>query len=169
MTFLKERKTIPPKTKIQTVEILCFFDNINKGDFFWERNKNHSPNLKIPVKPQWFRIFFVQKSVPHQFKGKTALWNRFQCIIPRISMLQMGLWGVIFVLFSEKGNWKKFINNSWLNPILSPGNCNLCFEIRKQTFQNNLLQVTFSEKGTNSHPKIWHPWNFTVELILHIV
>ena len=53
----------------------------------------------ISVKSQWFIIFhFAPKSVQHQSKEKTALWNPFPNKVSRTSNFQK----LIFVAFSEK-------------------------------------------------------------------
>jgi len=54
VTFSEKGTEITRRTHIQKFEILHFSDNISKIDL---------------------EFFSVQKSVPHQFKGKTALWN----------------------------------------------------------------------------------------------
>ena len=80
----------------------AFFE---KGTKIIPQTKLTFKNLKslisktISVKWQWFRIFSVQKSVPNQYKGKTALWNWLHSEISRISNFWMWVWGVIFAPF----------------------------------------------------------------------
>jgi len=94
-----------------------------KGDLFLRKeqkslSKLTSKNLKsfysqtMSVKPQLFRTFSVQISVPHQSRGKTALWNWFQSEILRISNSLMYVWVVIFVPFSE--TFACIIENDWM-------------------------------------------------------
>jgi len=116
VAFSEKWTKISRQTHIQKFEILDFSNTIS-------------------VKSQWFRIFSVLKSVPHQSKRKVALWNQFQSEISRISNFLMWVWGLNFVLFSKKVTCTAFLR-FWVCPVTEKSYVHFhrSWSIQHQTF-----------------------------------